>query len=437
MFLQPQHFQQSDLHRSAELRYVSGIASPFPWGVRSMQIDVDALENDILRVTACEIVMPDGLIVRFPEASELSETSFKDAFESSMESIGVYACVPVIGATSGGQRRFASRGEERRDLFDSESESTIEFLVPRVELIFTNDPEDRRLGDFQFIQIAEVRRTGRATPRHELGRKFIPALTWCEGSPALIAALRQVYDQTVGAARLLGEHRAVGGAAALSAGSGDLEHLVALQGLNQFAPLLRHLLGYGGGPPYAMFATLVQLQGLLSTFSRTQDPLDFIEYDHRDLAGCFLPLAESIRHLLSELMPTGYQEVSLQRQDDLFWAPLDDELLKKGGPFVLAIKGGGTTEELRERVKNESKISSTDEIPQLISYAEKGVPASPEDHPPAEVPRHADYAYFILDTTDKSWKRVREDGDFAFFLTSAEPDLDVRLFVVLPTERSA
>ncbi len=436
MFLLPQHFQQSDLHRASEQRYASAVGHPFPWGVRSLRIDIEALENDVFRVAACELVLSDGLVVRYPEAAEISEASFKDSFAATWESLHVYACVPTLDAISGGRRRFASRSEGRRDLFDSESESSIEFLVPKVEFIFTNDPEDRRLADVQSIQIAEIRRTGRATPRYELGRRYIAPLLWCDGSATLMAALRQVQDQTVGAARLLAEHRSVGGAAALSAASGDIEHLLALQGLNQFAAVLRHQLALGGGPPYAMFSTLVQLRGLLATFSPGCDPLDYAEYEHANLAKSFLPLADSIRNLLGELMPTGYREVSLQREGELFWAPLDEDLLKKGTAFVLVVRGSEATDEIRERVVEQSKVSSTDDIPQLISYADRGVPIQYLAHPPAEVPRHADFTYFLLDTSDRRWKRIRDDGDLAFYLANAAPDLDVRLFVVMPTERS-
>jgi predicted component of type VI protein secretion system len=61
-----------------------------------------------------------------------------------------------------------------------------------------------------------------------------------------------------------------------------------------------------------------------------------------------------------------------------------------------------------------------------------GVKREPLDHPPAEVPRHAEYSYFRIETGDPQWRRVRDEADFAFYLPDAEAEVDVHLYVVLP-----
>lgn len=430
MLLLPQHFQQSDLQHAAELRYAMGVLHPYPWGVRNLAIDIDALETDVIRVSHCEVVFPDGTVLRHPDAAEVKEASFKDAFLPAMDSLGVWACVPNLDGLEGG-RRYADREEPRRDLFELDSESPVVYAVPRAELLFSNDPDDRRLAGYQHVKIAEVRRTGRPTPRYELSRQYIPPLVWCDGSPVLMALLRQVHDQICGAIGVIGERRQVSGDSGLAEGTGDLKHLVALQALTQYAPAMQIRLKHGGGHPFDYYGLLAQLRGMLTTFS-TAHVLDYPDYDHTNLASCFPPLAVSIRELLGELQPTDYEEVPLQRDESLFYAMLDEQLLRDGGPYILALRAPGTVDDLKERMRLQGKIGASSEIDYLIRNALLGVPRRYLEHPPAEVPRNAEYSYFLIETGDAKWRRVKTEADFAFYLPDAEPEVDVHLYVVLP-----
>jgi type VI secretion system protein ImpJ len=435
MFLRPEHFQQSDLFHAGQRRYLAGVLNPFPWGVRRIEIDVEALENEILRVLRCEQVFPDGMVFQYPEAAQMVEQSFKDAFAATMESLGVYACVRTLADPGAGTHRYVMRAEQRRDLYDPANEAAIEYILPRAELIFTNDPEDERLAGFETVKIAEVRRTGRAAPRYELSRRYIPPVVRAEASTVLISAVRQVHDQLCAASQRLASHRRDRGAEGLAYGVGDLEQLLTLQMLNQAIPPLQHLLSHGGGHPFELFSLLAQLRGALCTYSPAEEPFTFPEYVHTDLAGCFFPILDSIRRLLEQLLPTHYEEIAFQREGSSFFADIDEGLLREGGPFLLALKGPGTAEALRKRIEGQAKISSLDDMRQLVRFADRGVPARFVEHPPAEIPRSADHSYFMIETGDPKWKKVRDAANLCFFLSDAEQDLNVRLFVVLPRGR--
>ena len=156
---------------------------------------------------------------------------------------------------------------------------------------------------------------------------------------------------------------------------------------------------------------------------------------HTDLAACFLPVIESIRRLLELLLPTHYEEVKLQRTGFSFYGEISEALLRDKGQFVFALRGPGTGDELRKRVLTQVKISSTADMRRLVQSAVRGVPTRYLEYPPAELPRLPEYSYFGVETGDPKWKTVREDGDISFYLPDAEPEVDVRLFVVLPRGR--
>ena len=432
MFLRPQHFQQSDLFNASQRRLLSGLVHPFLWGVRRLEIDVDALETEIVRVQRCEVVFPDGLVFRYPEAAELRDRSFKEAFAATLEAIGVYLVVSALEQPDAAAQRYVSRREQCRDLYDPSSTTAVDYVIPRAELVFATNPEDERLAGFEAVRVAEVRRTGRAAPRYELSPRYVAPSVRSEASPLLMAMVRQVHDQVCAAARNLGMHRRGRGEEGLASGAGDLEQLVALQALNQFAPALHHLLAHGGGHPFELFQLLVELRGSLTTFSASEESFTFREYVHGDLYNSFQPLVDSIRKLLEQLIPSHYEAIPLERQGANFTASIPKELFDEGTAFMLAMRGFGPLDEFKKAMDSVAKISSIADMPELTTFRLKGIPRQFREVPPAEIPRNTELAYFAIETTDKRWEdKVRKEGTLCFYLENAGPDLSATLYVVL------
>ena len=432
MFLRPQHFQQSDLFNAAQRRQLAGLLHPFPWGVRRLEIDVDALETEVLRIQRCEIVFPDGLTLRYPEAAELRDRSFKDAFAATLEAIGVYLVIPALEQPDATAQRYVARREPFRDLYDPSNTTTVDFVIPQAELIFTSNPEDERLAGCETVRIAEIRRTGRAAPRYELSRRYVAPCVRSDASALLMSTARQVHDQVCAAARNLGMHRRGRGEEGLASGAGDLEQLVALQALNQFAPALHHLLAHGGGHPFELFQLLAELRGTLTTFSSTEESFTFRDYVHTDLFNSFEPLAESIRKLLEQLIPSHYEAIPLERQGARFTASIPSPLFEEGTAFILAARGFGPLEEFKKTMDSVAKISSAGDMADLTTFRLKGIPRQYREVPPAEIPRNTECAYFAIETTDKRWEdKVRKEGTLCFNLEDAAPDLSATLYVVL------
>lgn len=431
MFLRPQHFQQADIFHAGQRRHLAGVLNPFPWGVRRLDIDVDALENEVVRIQRCELIFPDGLIFRYPEAAEIRDRSFREAFTATMEAIGVYVFTPNIDQPDAAAQRYLVRREQCRDLYDSSSTANLEYVLPKAEILFTNDPEDERLGGSEALCVAEVRRTGRAAPRYELSRRYIPPAVSSDASPLLFSLARQVHEQVCAAARNLGLHRRERGGEGLTAGSGDIVHLLGLMALNQYAPALQHVLAHGGGHPFDLFQLLAQLRGCLTTVSGAEESFTFREYVHTDLYGSFQPLVDSIRKLIEELRPTHYDEIELERQGDLFSAPIEEEYFREATAFVLAVRGTTATDELRKRMET-AQITSVRDMRELRKYqTETGVPRRYEAVPPSEVPRLAEQTYFVIEQVGDFWEKVRKDGEFCLFLPNAAADMTGKLYVVL------
>jgi type VI secretion system protein ImpJ len=431
MFLKPHHFQQADLYQDARLGYHLRALNPFHWGVYRLRVDVDALENLVFRVESCEVVFPDGLIVAFPDGALLEPASFQDEFPSTADSLGVFLAARRPDPEQGVADRFGVRTEPRRDLFLRDNEAGIDFLVPRARLVFAQSRDDERLGGSEAVKLTEVRRTGRTSPRFELAPQYVPPALSLHAAPALAGMVGEVVERLCAASRVLGQHRRERGPEALGYGVGDLEQLLTRQVINQFVPALQNALANASLHPYAVYGLLAELRGALTSYWPEEEAWAFPAYEHTDLAGCFGPLCESIRRLLDRLLPTHYLELPLAREGFQFSTPLEEGVFGRASAFVLALHGALGEEALRKRIETHAKVSSVADMRQLVSFADRGVPLRFLDHPPAEIPRYAGYVYFRLDTADRRWGRVKEGGDFAFFLADADPDLEARLFVVL------
>ena len=436
MFLKPHHFQQSDLFQDARLAYHLRTLSPFYWGVAKLRVDLDALENMILRVIECEAVLPDGLVIRYPADARIEERSFQDEFPAVAAALDVYLTVRALGG-EGGIERFAREGERRTDLLLRDNEAEIEFLVPQAQLLFATGPTDERLAGLQSVRIARVRRTGRTAPRFELVPQHAPPAISVQAAPVLLRTVNEVLERLSAASRTFGQFRRERGPEAIGYGVGDFEQLLARQVLNQYIPALQHALIDESLHPYRIYGLLAELRGALTSYFPEEDPSTFPPYDHEDLATCYGEIAEQVRRLLERLLPVHYVELPLVREESQFSTPLDESLFSRGSMWVLALQGGGGEEGLRPRIETKAKLTSIDDMRALLNFADRGVPLRFMAQPPAEIPRYAGWSYFQVDIADRRWARIKEAASFAFHLVDAEPDVEGRLFVVLADRERA
>src|SRR5258706_7534503 len=196
-----------------------------------------------------------------------------------------------------------------------------------------------------------------------------------------------------------------------------------------------HALVNDGIHPYAAYGLLAGLRGALTSYFPDEDVTSFPAYDHADLGGCFTRLGDDVRRLLERLLPQHYVELPLARQDDRFSSPVDETLFARTVVWVLGLHG--LDEDAVRRRMNDAKVTSIQDMPQLVNYASNGVPVRHVVQPPAQIPRYAGWTYFEVDVADSRWRRVKDDASFALHLVNAEPELEARLFAVLSERERA
>ena len=102
MFLRPHHFQTVMRFWSHQSHRREKWDVAYSWGLRSIELDLDALANYRCVVRSLECRLRDGTLVAIPEDGLLPPVELKEAFEKA-DVVTVYVAVPVpevFGSTS-------------------------------------------------------------------------------------------------------------------------------------------------------------------------------------------------------------------------------------------------------------------------------------------------------------------------------------------------
>src|ERR1700676_902635 len=117
MFLRPHHFQTAQRSWSRLVVDSAKWDHPYNWGLRSLELDLDALANYRCVVRSLEARLRDGTLLIVSADDPLPPLSLRDAFEQS-SSVTLYVGVPLfnLGRPNAGDQ---ADGEDTRFLVDT------------------------------------------------------------------------------------------------------------------------------------------------------------------------------------------------------------------------------------------------------------------------------------------------------------------------------
>src|SRR5947209_9291463 len=95
MFLRPHHFQAAQRHQQDVAQLSEKWDLHYNWGLRSIELDQEALANYRLVVRSLRARLRDGTLVSVPEDGVLTAIDLKPAFERE-SGVTAYVAVPVL-----------------------------------------------------------------------------------------------------------------------------------------------------------------------------------------------------------------------------------------------------------------------------------------------------------------------------------------------------
>ncbi len=431
MFLQPQHFQQQDRYVAHAMELRARFSAPYQWGFFSLGLDETALLQGKLALTHATGLLRDGTPFSIPT---------DDSAPLSLD----------IGADVRDERVVLALAQLRPGVAESDVESQAGAMPSRYHAVDMDVADSHaaslRLAPLQIgrlnlrlmlerdanegyahlgvARIAERRSDGRVL----LDSQYIAPLLHVTEHQVAEGYLREV----MGLLHQRGDTLAGRLAQPGRAGVGEIADFLLLQICNRYEPLLAHLRQCSVLPPQDLYAHLLALAGDLSTFRESKRPIQFPNYDHDDLATCFGTLMSDLRQSLSMVREQSAIPIELQeRKYGIRVAIIADLELQRTATFVLAVNAQLPSEQVRSRFAAQAKIGPAERIRDLVNLQLPGVGLRPLPVAPRQIPFHAGFCYFELETRGNDmWRQLETSGGLAMHISGEFPGLELEFWAI-------
>ena len=431
MFLQPQHFQQQDRYASRQLEGRLTSSLPWLWGFFALQVDDAALLQGRIAVNSARGVLPDGQVFSVP-ADDPAPPAFEvpaDARDQvvvlavAMARPGVAESDVEAGETAMPPRFRAANIEVADSHATSLREAPLQIGRLNLRLMLARDANE----GYTTIGVARLVER-RADGRVALDPGFVASMLHATASPVLDSCLREIH----GMLHQRGEALAARMVQPGRAGVGEIADFLMLQVVNRFQPLFAHLQRLPVLHPERLYDLLLALAGELSTFREQRRPIAYPEYRHDDLAACFRALMGDLRQSLSMVLEQTAIPLDLQeRKNGVRVAIIADIELQRTASFVLAVNAQMPGDALRARFPTQVKIGPAERLRDLIQLQLPGVMLRPLPVAPRQIPFHAGFTYFELETRGSElWKQLETSGGLAMHVAGDFPGLALEFWAI-------
>lgn len=429
MFLHPQHFQQQDRHFQHTQQELHWQSNPFGSGFSELTLDRNLLRQGKLSLIRARGILPDGTCFNIPEANQ--QPPVVEVPENTRDTI-LYLGLPLHRA--GGQN-YTSKDTEKLSRFEVEQSTVLDEVTAQGEqnIVEVAQPSLQILLEGQDISGFAVLPCARILERRDdtsvvLDDKFIPCCLDFHVSERLKSFMSELSGML--------EHRAEALASNVSDGSSisaaEFADYLMLMIINRYSPVINHYDTQGLLHPQQLYSLYLSMAGELATFShKSKRPQPFPPYIHDQLQDTFAPLMVSLRQSLSKVIEKNAVSLPLVlRNFGIRVSAINDRSLIGSAQFVLAAKAEMEADKLRQLFPNVCKLSSVEQIRELVNLALPGIRLIPLPVPPPQIPYHSGYAYFELEKSSDHWNSIKNSGGFALHVGDGFPGLELEFWAI-------
>jgi type VI secretion system protein ImpJ len=422
MFLRPQHFQ-------AAQRYAQQTASrgekwdlQYNWGLRSIDLDQNALGNYRFVLRGLEARLRDGTMVSMPEDGTLAPLDLKNPFANSQR-VMVYLAVPIMytgranvalnGAA--GVMRFLLEDEEMEDENTGGNPQALKLRRLNVRLLASGQDT----SGYELLPIARLEKSSSAEATPQLDDKYIPPLLACDAWPPLaVGIVHAIYDRLGKKIETLVQQVMARGITFDTYAQGDALVFAQLRVLNEAFALLQ-ILGFAQGVhPLTTYTELSRLAGKLAIFGETRRASDLPRYDHDDLAKCFLTVKSVIDTVFDVLVEPEYKERPFVGAGLRMQVSLEPAWLESTWDMYIGVQSSLPPAEcvaLLQPGMLDMKIGSSERVDAIFLMGQAGLRFLPCPTPPRILPALPGQIYLQVgrDAPGGEWQNVQKSLSLA------------------------
>ncbi|KMQ52336.1 type VI secretion system protein ImpJ/VasE [Chitinispirillum alkaliphilum] len=435
IFLQPQHFQQSERYLSSCMQARFSAYNQFYSGFLNFDINTDSLANDSFTLNFAQGVLPDGTFFSIPDSSSPPQArNFGEHFTHDQKSLDVYLGLPLVLSGRGSvtdektlvsNARYKTETHNVVDEVYGESSKDIELGRSNFTILFGNESRD----NYSTLPLARLTRMSNG--QIGLDKTFIPPVLRIGASHTLCNQIKSLLEMLLAKSSSLsqGRKQLKGGFAEFA--PHDTTPLALLTVINSYTPLLNNHLKNSNIHPHDLFLLMLSFSGALCTFSSSQS-IDLLpQYRHTAPAESFERLTHIIREILGADISAGCINLALNEiSPATYTINVPDEKLFDLAAFYLGISADVPEKELIVGSLSRVKISSRNQLDTLIQSAMPGLPVMFNANPPKDLSTKPGYIYFSLNQQNSFWDAIKATGSMALYFPNDYPNLKIELLAI-------
>jgi len=447
LFLQPQHFQQLEMHQRFNREPFVRMLNPFPWGLERLEVAESALGNRIVEIRTLKILLPDQTYLEYPGNTVIAARSFDKSWADPELPLNVYialrrfsvsqANVTVVDSMPQAtevRTRFASLSnpDEVADYYSNTSQALMPTIMHNARLVF--ETELVGLDDYEVIPLTRLSLDG---VQVRVAAHHVPPAVCMGASQFLTNVVKDIRDDMLGRLRQLEEYKSPRGVNAEDLDANFLMMMQAVQVFNRNVPALTHLLEVSNVHPWNVYGQLRQCVGELSTFSHRFDVYGRLlgredglpPYDHQSLGACFTKARDIISQLLSEIAVGPEFNVTLTPQGEVFSGLIPFDYFGNRHRFYLILQSETVKDVEVGELLGIARLAASAVITDLIDHALPGIELIELPGPPQGLPRRSNARYFRVEQMSEGWEKIEESGAISFYWPQAPEGLRASIVV--------
>ena len=446
MFLQPQHFQQSEDFVTTQVDFVKQNIAPWLWGFTSLDVSSSAISAKRIEIHQAELLFDDGTYAKLNDNAFVSPRSLEGVEIDPEAPATVYLALRKHSSFSDNvtkindlneafnvKTRFFTLNEPSKvnDNYVQGDQALTQELTLKLELVLESEKDS--FTEYSLIPCAQIALDGENLI---LVNSYVPPCLNIQGSEQLHSQLKDLKDELAGRAIQLKNGQAVLGNNAIDANA--FRYKMSLQALSRFVPRLAHEVSTLQLHPWNIYGGLKELAGEISTFTsdinllgETSDGEMLLpEYRHDNIAHCFNSARQLINQLLNEISVGPQFMVEMVREEQSFTTEIPKEFFEDRADFFLVVNSKDDWDEYSQSFFTAAKLASKNTIDVLIDRSLPGIGLIHTPTAPSGLPKK-DHAHYVrIDIHDDEWLSVQRQQNLVLHWDEAPEELQIELVIL-------
>jgi type VI secretion system protein ImpJ len=391
----------------------------YNWGLRSIDLDLEALANHRLVIHSIEARLRDGTPVVTPRDGTLPTIDLRPVFqEMDARYFIVYLAVPSlylgrrnISAEQNADYRYFQAAIEFEDENSGGNPQTVPVRALNFQILVGNQNQT----GYETLPIARLEKSAQAEAGPQLDTTYIPPVISSDAwKPLHDGILRGMLERLDRKIDWLVEQMNTQGITFERNSPGDALVLKQMQQLNEAVSALGVLVAAPGVHPLNAFLELSRIVGQLAIFGATRRPPDLPRYNHDDLGSCFNDLKNHLHRQLDIVREPEYKERPFIGAGWRMQVDLEPSWLEPGAQMYIGVQSSLEALQcvtlLTKAGQLDMKIGSSDRVEDLFQKGSAGLRFVHEQLHPAGLPKVQGQLYFQVmpDLKNPEWLALKK-----------------------------